>query len=136
MATHKFGRLFELGGLSDLDLFIVNRSLFEKMEREARLFVAQAGDRYRDQTATVERQLGRSYLDLKQVPAMHHAYPAISTGLNDASILVQRLALHGLNVQKSYFRIYGDWQALAKWVERSYLPIWRRSISDANHHLP
>ena len=58
---------------SDLDLFIVDGHLFEKVATEARLFVANAAVRntLSDQASTTQTTLRRGYVNLNQIPADH-----------------------------------------------------------------
>lgn len=121
IAGDKRGRSFDPKG-SDLDLFIVNEALYKKLEAEARLFIIRANNSktFLDQVSTVERTLSRSYLDLRQIPANHEQYPTVAEGLNDASILIDRLRLHGYQLRPSHFRVYCSWEALASWARLSY----------------
>lgn len=102
---------------SDLDIFIVNRELFEKVAREARMFVsaALATNTYASQAETTQTVLRRGYINLKLIPANPDKYRICSTLLNDASIVIAKLRLHGFNLRPSDFRIYDDWHSLANW---------------------
>lgn len=114
---------------SDLDLFIVNQELFHSIEREARQFTANSTMQksYPDQVRTVESTLNKRYIDLIQIPAIHERYPTIANGLNEASIVVDRLKCHGFELRPSHFRIYEGWASLAAWVERSYSEYWKEN---------
>lgn len=107
---------------SDLDLFVVNPRYFARIEGEARKFLTRSntGASYQDQVKTVGRQLGLGFIDLNQIPANHEHYPTLASARNDASILTDRLRLHGFSLKPSHFRIYKDWGALGMWVRRSY----------------
>ncbi len=121
LAAHKSGAPFNPSG-SDLDMFVVNSGIFATIEGEARIFSARNFENsvFQPQAETVQRQLGMKYLDLNQVPAQHTLYPVISTARNDASILIDRLKMHGFQLKPSHFRIYRDWESLTNWVKRSY----------------
>lgn len=107
---------------SDLDMFIVNEVYFSKVEVEARKFSARNAEnsKFTAQASTVSRQVQSGYLDLNQVPAVHEQYPHISAARNDASIVIDRLRLHGFQLKASHFRIYKNWRELGNWVRRSY----------------
>lgn len=111
---------------SDLDLFIVNEKFFLKLEKEARQFLINANmqNSYVDQANTVERSLSKGFIDLIQIPANHERYPTIAKGLNEASILTDRLQSHGFELRTSHFRVYREWVNLAAWVELSYRGYW------------
>lgn len=102
---------------SDLDIFIVNKELFEKVANEARVFVATslASNVYIPQAQTTQTTLRRGYVNLKQIPAAWDKYRHCATLLNDASIIIDKLQLHDFHLRPSDFRIYDDWHSLAKW---------------------
>lgn len=103
---------------SDLDIFIVNRDLFEKVAREARIFVAEAekSKTFIPQSETTQRVLRRGYINLKMIPAVEK-YRTCTTLLNDASIVIAKLKFHGFKLKPSDFRIYDDWHSLANWSQ-------------------
>lgn len=107
---------------SDLDMFVVNKDCFSIVEAEARIFSVRNANsaNFTAQADTVSRQIQMGYLDLNQVPANHELYPRISAARNDASIVIDRLRLHGFELKPSHFRIYKDWGELSNWVRRSY----------------
>ena len=107
---------------SDLDFFVVNEDYFSVVESEIRLFIARcaASSSFLDQTATVQRQLRMGYVDLNQVPANHDQYPNLSRARNDVSIIIDRLKLHGFALKPSHLRVYQNWEALGRWVSRSF----------------
>jgi len=121
LAKRKSGAPFNPLG-SDLDMFVVNKDFFSIVETEARMFSVRNADsvNFAAQAATVSRQVQMGYLDLNQVPANHDLYPRISAARNDASIVIDRLRLHGFELKPSLFRIYKDWGELSSWVRRSY----------------
>lgn len=107
---------------SDLDMFVVNKDCFSIVEAEARMFSVRNANSgiFTAQAETVSRQTQMGYLDLNQVPANHGLYPRISAARNDASIVIDRLRLHGFELKPSHFRVYRDWGELSNWVRRSY----------------
>ena len=121
IAKMKSGAPFNPRG-SDLDMFIVNEEYFSKVEAEARRFSVRNAEsaNFAAQANTVSRQVQFGYLDLNQVPANHELYPRISAARNDASIVIDRLRLHGFQLKPSHFRIYKNWRELGNWVRRSY----------------
>jgi hypothetical protein len=115
-APDRYGTEFSLNG-SDLDLFVVNRELFEKLEAEIRRFVSQPneldGGRYRQQRETLRNTSRRGFADLKHVPAIHDKYLLCSAINNYASMIVHKLCKHEMTLRKSHFRIYRSWKELA-----------------------
>lgn len=109
----KFGIPF--GSHSDLDFFIVNENLYEKVCREARQFSISKSDinSYQDARATIDRQLTRGiFLDTKQIPALEK-FPTNSLLLNEISMVVDKLRIEGYPVKRSFVRVYKNWQGLA-----------------------
>lgn len=102
---------------SDLDIFIVNNELFEKVAREARAFITASTvtKTYLAQAETTENAIRRGYINLKQIPANWDKYPTCAALLNNASIVIAKLKFNGFNLRPSDFRIYEDWTSLAKW---------------------
>lgn len=102
---------------SDLDFFIVNKELFDRVAREARIFVTAslATNQFLPQAETTQNILRRGYVDLNQIPAAWDKYPTCSALLNDASIVIAKLRLHSFHLKPSHFRVYEDWHSLAKW---------------------
>lgn len=107
---------------SDLDLFVVNETVYTAVESEARRFTAinAASTLFAPQVKTVESLLRKRWLDVKHVPADHDRYPRIAGLKNDASIVIDRLKLHGFSLKPSSFRVYPGWDALGVWTELSY----------------
>jgi hypothetical protein len=105
---------------SDLDIYIVSEQLFEKLEKEASLFIvrqfsAEKSD-FIDQANTTKTTLGRGYVDIQNIPAKHDIYPVCSKLRNDASIIIDKLKLEGYHLKPSHFRVYKDWSAKAEWT--------------------
>lgn len=113
-APQKFGAMF--GPDSDLDLFVVNAELYEKVIREARLFAASNSEhqRYANARETVDRQVRRGlFLDTKQVPALEK-FPTNAILLKKISIVVDKLHQEGYPVKRSFVRVYKTWHGLAQ----------------------
>lgn len=109
----KFGVPF--GSHSDLDFFVVNENLYEKVCREARQFAISDVDahKYRNARETVDRQLARGLLlDTRQIPASEK-FPTNALLLNEISMVVDKLRIEGYPVVRSFARVYKNWQALA-----------------------
>jgi hypothetical protein len=112
-APDKFGIPF--GSHSDLDFFIVNENLYEKVCREARQFSISDTDmnKYQNARETVTRQLTRGlFLDTKQIPAFEK-FPTNALLLNEISMVVDKLRIEGYPIARSFVRVYKNWQGLA-----------------------
>lgn len=123
----KFGVAF--GAHSDLDFFVVNFELHEKVSREARQFAISTIDleKYKNARETVDRQLNRGlFLDTKQIPASEK-FPINSILLNEISIVVDKLNLEGYPVKRSFVRVYQNWDGLAAQLRLNMLTL-RKSI--------
>lgn len=129
-SPEKFGTRF--GAHSDLDFFVVNSELYDKVFREARLFSTSSFDaqRYNNARETVDRQLNRGlFLDTKQIPASEK-FPINATLLNEISIVVDKLHIEGYPVKRSFVRVYKSWNGLARQLRLNTLAL-RESLSAA-----
>lgn len=129
-APRKFGTKF--GCHSDLDFFLVNTELHEKITREARLFSASDSepDRYRDARNTVNTQLNRGlFLDTKQIPATDK-FPTNAILLNEISIVVDKLHTEGYLVKNSFVRVYKNWNGLAQQLRLNTTKLRESIISE------
>jgi hypothetical protein len=127
----KFGTRF--GAHSDLDFFVVNAELYDKVVREARLFSVSnfEAQRYRNARETVNRQLNRGlFLDTKQIPASEK-FPINATLLNEVSIVVDKLHIESYPVERSFVRVYKNWNGLAHQLRLNILSL-RKSLSAAH----
>ena len=109
----KYGTPF--GEHSDLDLFVVNRALFDAICAEAKKFIIATDNqsRYSGARETLNAQLKRGILiDTKHIPSVD-AYKATSIIHNEISIIVDKLSAEGYRLKRSHVRAYRDWTALA-----------------------
>jgi hypothetical protein len=128
----KFGTKF--GSHSDLDLFLVNAETYEKLAREARIFSSSNSDlnRYSDARDTVNRQLARGmFLDTKQIPASDK-FPINATLLNEISIIVDKLRMEGYAVERSFVRVYKNWNGLARQLRLNILSLREKLAANQN----
>lgn len=128
----KFGTKF--GAHSDLDLFLVNAEIYEKLAREARLFSSSNSElnRYSNARETVDRQLVRGmFLDTKQIPASEK-FPINATLLNEISIVVDKLRIEGYVVERSFVRVYKSWNGLAKQLRMNILSLREKLAANQN----
>lgn len=96
MKTSQRGKPFDPQS-SDLDLFVVNESYWDELNKEARLFVTRNFENsdFVSQAKTVSGQLSRNYFDLNEVHASPNFYKGISNARNEISIVIHRLRSHG-----------------------------------------
>jgi hypothetical protein len=120
-APLKYGKPFS--NTSDLDLFVVNLSLFQAVDTDVMRFIAKGIERFNPQYSTLERQRQFGFIDTRHVPANHDLYPFAALVLNEASIVVDKLKIEKRLVDKSHIRVYSDWVALAMQLQRNFVKL-------------
>ena len=125
----KYGKEFSAEN-SDLDFFIISNSVFDELGAEIRQFCANGSDihqkHFENQIHTLQSTLGRSFFDLKHIPAVEK-YPKCSQAKNISSIIVHKLGFHGFQLKHSHFRIYRSWPDFSRQMKINYLDI-RKSL--------
>ena len=115
----RYGQPFRLSK-SDLDLFVVNESLFDRLCPELRKFLSASKVKFEDQRKTIERTYRRGFFDLKHVPSDHEAFPQCASINNTASMVVSKLHMHEIDLRHSFFRVYRSWQDFANQTQINF----------------
>ncbi|MDU8502446.1 hypothetical protein RYB01_25125 [Pseudomonas syringae] len=131
LADHKFGRKF--GDGSDLDLCVVNSSLFETVKSDTENFIAHVKSgfttsenaktrkNWNDSCECLPDNILKGFIDVKKVPAIQGKYDQICLIKNNIYLVSLRLqSTQNIPSFKSIsIRCYRDWQSMVDQVARS-----------------
>lgn len=116
-APKKFGQDFSPDG-SDLDLFVVSEAFYTQVATEILGFVSRPdhldGGRYVEQKKTIQTTSQRGFVDFNQIPSEYERYPLCANVNNLASIIVDKLRKHQMQLRRSHFRVYKSWKEFSK----------------------
>lgn len=127
----KFGQPFSSN--SDLDLSVVDGTLFDDATRDARKFCSMVGGGllsarnnqekmyWIENVKVISRNLKYGFVDTNKIPAMHDYFPITARTNNEASILVDRLkATPQYQVRRASFRIFQSWDCFSTRVRFNF----------------
>ncbi|MGY2223454.1 hypothetical protein ACW9IK_12265 [Pseudomonas gingeri] len=137
LASYKFGKKFD--GASDLDLCIVNCSLFESIKDDVERFVediksgrttasrSNVQKHWNDSCEQLPANMAKGFIDVKKVPAIAGKYDRVCDIKNYISIVSMRLKNTECipRFKEVSIRVYRDWGAMVDQVSLSLYALKR-----------
>jgi hypothetical protein len=123
----KWGKPYGAG--SDLDLFLVNDRLFELVQLDSARFLKTDDSRFVDQREAVERQLSRGFVSTWLVPASREHYKHCTELRSEAAVLIDRLNGEGMELKRSFYRVFSGWPALAGQLQKNFAYLKRELLN-------
>ncbi|NWE50450.1 hypothetical protein [Pseudomonas gingeri] len=131
LASYKFGRKFD--GASDLDLCIVNCSLFDSIKNDVERFIEDirsgrtTADRpniqklWSDSCEQLPTNIARGFIDVKKIPAIAGKYDRVCDIKNDVYFVSKRLkdTEYIPRFKDVSIRVYRDWGSMVDQVSLS-----------------
>lgn len=144
LADYKFGKKFS--DASDLDLCVVNSSLFESLKSETETFIADVKSgfttsgkahvqqHWNDSCECLPDNILKGFIDIKKIPAIKGKYDQVCLIKNTIYLVSLRLQ-STQNVPRFTsisIRCYRDWQSMVDQVARSLYRLTKRLKSEGD----
>ena len=147
LADYKFGRKF--GDTSDLDLCVINSTLFERIKSDTQRFVsdmenglttaptARIRELWMGSCEQLPKNIQKGFIDINKIPAIKGKYDVICNIKNEIYLVSLRLKnTKDIPVFKSVsIRFYRDWQCMVDQVARSLFSLTKHLKSQESMEI-